>query len=70
MVIIIDDVYIRREPFRSIYVQMTEVLEESVEAQGRGDVFEATLLCEHASVLGKAIKILARRASPGAIGES
>ena len=51
---------IRREPLRSIYEAMTKVLEEAGAAQEQGDISRSVFLTEEASVLGKAIGILAR----------
>ena len=57
---------LRSEPLKAIYVLMTAVLEEAGEAQERGRIREAAALCEEASVLGKAIGIVARRAGSNA----
>ena len=53
---------LRCEPLRSIYDAMTEVLEAAGAAQERGDAAKAARLCEDATILGKAIGILARAA--------
>jgi hypothetical protein len=54
---------LEREPFRFLYVVMTEVLEEGVGAQERGDVAEAVRLAEDVRILGRAIEILGGRIS-------
>lgn len=54
--------YISREPLRTIYVLMTSVFESAVEAQERGDVQTAAALAGEAAVLGRAIEIVARHA--------
>ncbi|WP_269514031.1 hypothetical protein [Brevundimonas subvibrioides] len=54
---------LQREPFRTLYVVMTEVLEKAVAAQERGEVTAAGALAEDASVLGRAIGIFANRTS-------
>lgn len=54
---------LRREPFQSIYVVMTEVLEDAGSAQARGEIAAAQAFAEEASVLGRAIGILAKRAT-------
>ena len=52
---------LRREPLRSIYETMTEVLEEAGATQERGDIKATVSLAEQASILGRAIEILAAR---------
>lgn len=54
---------LRREPLRSIYDAMTNVLEEAGSAQEQGDILGARLLAEEASILGRAILIVDRSIS-------
>ncbi len=50
-----------KEAMQTLYVSMTDVLDDAVEAQVRGNVAEAADLSEQASILGKAAQILALR---------
>ena len=52
------------EPLKAIYIAMTEIIEEAVAAQERGDIVRSGALCDDASVLGRAAQILASRSAP------
>lgn len=47
----------------TLYVQMAQILEEATEALVRGEVASAATLAAHAATLGRALTILADRAS-------
>lgn len=51
------------EPLKTIYIAMTDVIEEAVAAQERGDIVKSRALCDDASVLGRAAQILASRSA-------
>ena len=50
-----------QQAMKTLYIVMTDVLDDAVEAQARGNMDEAAALSEQASVLGKAAGILAQR---------
>ncbi|PZO03579.1 MAG: hypothetical protein DCF28_07175 [Alphaproteobacteria bacterium] len=54
--------YPTQQAMKTLYIAMTDVLDDAVEAQARGNMDEAAVLSEQASVLGKAAGILAQRA--------
>lgn len=53
---------IERDPSKSIYETMAELMEDAGSALEKGDVVAAGALAEEASILGRALGILAKRA--------